>query len=85
MEMGVLLVGPQISNPLYLINVNYLEPKSVRSITVNLVFADKIQKNLIVTIPNPLTETIAQKGETWLKMKSVTLIKPERGAYREII
>ena len=31
----------------------------------NLVFADKIQKNLIVTIRYPLTETIAQKGETW--------------------
>jgi len=82
---GYVTAVAKTSNPLYPSNINDLALKSLRRFTENLVIVDKIQKNLSVTIHYPLTETITEKGETWLKMKSVTLIKPERGAYREII
>ena len=77
--------APRTSNPLYPSNINDLAPNSLRRFTENLVIVDKIQKNSIVTIRCLLTETITEKGETWLKMKSVNLIQPERGANREII
>ena len=61
--------APRISNPLYLINTNDLASNSLRRFTENLVFADKLQKNLIVTIRYLLTVTIAQKGDILEKEK----------------